>query len=431
LQRGLTLAALARLAGYSAQHVSEVERATAPVSGSFVAAVDRALDARGQLLVLLPAVIYERAVGRHERDAARRRDAPVAVPSTDDSEARDRPAPSRPAGEDEDVKRRTFLGLGLAALLPPMDGVEGAGRGADEAVGPDIDEWERTADAYSYDVVTAHPRDLLPALAADFAELRDLLAGALSNRDRRRLVGVTGQLAALTAGVAVYNGQPQVARRWWRRARQAASATGDTKLRAFTCGRQAVLCLYGGYTPPQVLTITEELRASTTPTACAGTMEALGARAQALAVIGRERDSRDALAEMDGMLERLPSEVTRERVSVLGWSEQELRHAESYVYMHLGDTRRGEQARERALKLYPAETWKGPTQIRLHRAASLIAGGDVSEGAQYAIRTLEPLSADQRSDRLVGKIAEHALAAVPERARDTTAVAELREALTG
>jgi transcriptional regulator with XRE-family HTH domain len=80
LQRGLTLAALARLAGYSAQHVSEVERATAPVSGSFVAAVDRALDARGQLLVLLPAVIYERAVGRHERDAARRRDAPVADP---------------------------------------------------------------------------------------------------------------------------------------------------------------------------------------------------------------------------------------------------------------------------------------------------------------------------------------------------------------
>jgi len=88
---------------------------------------------------------------------------------------------------------------------------------------------------------------------------------------------------------------------------------------------------------------------------------------------------------------------------------------------------RGEAARERALKIYPAQTWRGPTQIRLHRAASLIAEGDVSEGAKYATRVLAPLSADRRSDRFVGAITERTLAVVPARAYERPAVADLRE----
>ena len=48
--RRLTLTALGELVGFSAQHISEVERAKAPVSRPFIEACDRVLDADGALL---------------------------------------------------------------------------------------------------------------------------------------------------------------------------------------------------------------------------------------------------------------------------------------------------------------------------------------------------------------------------------------------
>lgn len=70
---GMTLESLARLIGFSPQHISEVERARAPASRPFVAACDRALAAHGELLDLHRAVVYEQAAERHDRSTARRR----------------------------------------------------------------------------------------------------------------------------------------------------------------------------------------------------------------------------------------------------------------------------------------------------------------------------------------------------------------------
>jgi transcriptional regulator with XRE-family HTH domain len=79
LERELTLEGLARLIGFTPQHVSEVELAKTSVSMPFVAACDRVLEAEGSLLELLPAVVYERAVERHDRSVARRRSKPSRV----------------------------------------------------------------------------------------------------------------------------------------------------------------------------------------------------------------------------------------------------------------------------------------------------------------------------------------------------------------
>jgi transcriptional regulator with XRE-family HTH domain len=73
LARGWTLEGLAELIDFTPQHVSEVELAKASVSKPFIAACDRALEANGSLLELLPAVVYERALERQERGVARRR----------------------------------------------------------------------------------------------------------------------------------------------------------------------------------------------------------------------------------------------------------------------------------------------------------------------------------------------------------------------
>jgi hypothetical protein len=63
--------------------------------------------------------------------------------------------------------------------------------------------------------------------------------------------------------------------------------------------------------------------------------------------------------------------------------------------------------------------------VSLHRATSMIASGDVREGAQQATATLARLSDTQRSDRFVRRLAVRTLSTVPEKARNEPAVTEL------
>jgi transcriptional regulator with XRE-family HTH domain len=102
-ERELTQKELAALIGFSPQHVSEVERAKTWPTQPFIAACDRALDAQGRLLDLLPAVAQERATQRDQRAEQRR------YAGSTHSDA-----------GDDDVKptnRRGLLGAGAAATL--------------------------------------------------------------------------------------------------------------------------------------------------------------------------------------------------------------------------------------------------------------------------------------------------------------------------
>jgi len=108
LEEGLTLQALGDLTGYTPQHVSEVERAKTAPTRPFIAACDRALDAQGALLALLPAVVHERDAQRRERAA--RRAARDLVPLRCGA----------PNAGDEDVdptNRRGLLGAGAGAAV--------------------------------------------------------------------------------------------------------------------------------------------------------------------------------------------------------------------------------------------------------------------------------------------------------------------------
>lgn len=146
------------------------------------------------------------------------------------------------------------------------------------------------------------------------------------------------------------------------------------------------------YSPGRVVALSEQALAITSAP-CIGRVHAWGARARALALLGRKRETRDAIRGLEGTYERLPRDITREKLSDLGFPEERLHNIVSFAGA-FADVGGGESARDEALRLYSSALWRGPTQVRLHRA---IAERD----AQVALDALVPLSDAQRQDRFV------------------------------
>jgi hypothetical protein len=148
-------------------------------------------------------------------------------------------------------------------------------------------------------------------------------------------------------------------------------------------------------------------------------MTSLNAKAQALAMLGQEKAANDVLAVLERTFEKLPRDITREKLSAQGWPEERLHHGRSYCAVY-GAASAGEAARDEALRLYPDADWRGIAQIKLHRAAS-------DADARDALATLSGLSEAQRSDRFVRMIAKRALESCES--RNVAGTADLREAL--
>jgi transcriptional regulator with XRE-family HTH domain len=371
----LTLERLSRRVGCTPQHISEVELANTTVSRAFVEAVDRALEADGRIVDLYPAAAAEQETARRERAHARRE--------------------GLRSRQEVDAKRRAFIGLGLSAVLL---GPEAAARATS-------DEWDRIAYAWSYEVATAPDRSaLLPGLVAD---LRRLQA-------RGGPQHVVAQLSSHAAAIAVSVGDPGTARRWWRRARSSASVCGDRHLLAFVTGREAVQGLFGPYSLEQVVKLAERaLRATGTP--CTGRAKALAAKAQALAMLGWEREAGEVLTSLERTFNRLPRDVTHDKLSSLGWPEETLHHVRSYCAMYGVNPDTGAQARELALRLTAEADWRSRAQLKLY-------GAD----ARDAVATLSDLSEAQRRDSFVRLTAQRALASCQSAGAD---VSDLRDVL--
>jgi transcriptional regulator with XRE-family HTH domain len=397
--RSLTLQGLSNLAGYTPQHISQVELAQTRVSLEFVECVDRALDAGGALVHLYPAVQAERMAATERRATARRNERRAGEEAARNARileqkrgADHRHEALRSVQEVDDVNRRRFIGLGLSVVVLGPEAVARAGDA----------EWDRIAHAWSYEIATAKDRRaLLPGLAADLRRLH-----AYDGPQR-----VIAQLSSFAAGIAVSIDEQDKARSWWRHARQAARSAGDTHLQSYVASKQAGQALYGACSPRQVLVLADDAL-SVTQAPCAGRMFALSAKAQAHAMLAQPTPATETLRLMERTFERLPRDITREKLSALGWSEEKLHHTRSYCSMY--GVEGGEAAREQALRLYDAAAWRGAAQVKLHRAAT-------EKDPHYAVDVLRNLSDPQRTDQFVRRIAFNVL----ERTDD----AELREVL--
>jgi len=215
LQHGLTLAEVARRAGYSPQHVSSLELAATGATPSCVAALDAALDAGGSLLELLPAVVAERLVAADDRAAARRYD-------------------------DEDVEptnRRGLLGgaagaaLGAAAL--------GAAPAAAREVDPELSaHWSALLRLLGRHDELFGPRDVLDTVQRELrliAEHRQVARGEL----RTALMRVESRWAELAAWLSEDSGQSRPRDTWIDRALRLAQEADYPDMAAFARARQS------------------------------------------------------------------------------------------------------------------------------------------------------------------------------------------------
>jgi transcriptional regulator with XRE-family HTH domain len=384
-REGLTLEALAELVGFTPQHISQVELAETCPSEGFVADVDRALGMDGRLINLHPDVLMEHVRARQRRASLRR-------------EFSSAKALICPQEVDEDVRRRAFLGLGLAVVLLGPDAARAS-----------ADDWDRIAAAWGYEITTVPDRStLLPGLYADLKRLE-------ANGGPQRAIA---QLSSHVAMIMVSVGSAEQARQWWRKAQVAAGASGDTALRAGIMGHHAVEGVFGLHSPNRILALADQALAIT-DTPCIGRIRALSARVRALALQGRAKETRNALTELEAEFERLPRSVTSEKIAVNGWSEEMLHNVTSFAGA-FASIDGGEAARTEALRLYSSALWRGPTQVRLHRAMDEV-------DALMALEALSPLTEAQRKDRLVRLVALKALSVCES--HDVAGTGELREVL--
>ncbi|TDD14050.1 XRE family transcriptional regulator [Actinomadura sp. KC06] len=375
-ERGIGVRALARQVPCDPAHISRLRQGHIGISERMAIRLDEILQAGGHLVDL--------------------------AESTPDSVS-----PGRADDDNEDVDRRTLLGLmatsaatsSLARDAEPLRDAFEAAVAAD-ASDRDASTWERVAHDYAREVGWSSAAVLQQELTADFAELTRLLPAGRGTA-RTRLVHVAAQLAALMAINLTNLGEGRSARRWWRTAARAADQTGDHTAAALVRGRAAVFALYADAPRLSAVEAAEEAIAVGQGVPCAGVASGHAAKAQALAELGRHDEASDALDDLRGVFEQLPDAVRTDRGSQWGWSNGRLLYVTSLVHTCAGNVESAMAAQDAALALYPRRNWQARAQVEMHRAGALIRAGDVDEGAHHMARVLESLPAEQRSDGLL------------------------------
>ncbi|MFF9040985.1 hypothetical protein ACF090_36610 [Streptomyces sp. NPDC014892] len=209
------------------------------------------------------------------------------------------------------MKRRNLLRGALAAGLtaPALAALTAARTDVDQTLSPDtpqdLADLEAAAESYGYGYHGQTPTRVLADLVTDFAALRPLLTVPQPAPVRARLCRTAGQMAGMTAIVLHDLGSRKESRAWFATAARAAAESGDPQLRAWVLAREAMVPLnYGA--PRAAASLADQARriAGTRPTAAATLAAAVAARAYALN--HQSEQARQALANADALVERLP-----------------------------------------------------------------------------------------------------------------------------
>lgn len=339
--------------------------------------------------------------------------------------------------DQEEMERRRLLqslvALGVDAS-PFSHALEVLRSSFGDAVGYDernhLECWEEAAIEYGYSYLAVPPRNLVANLAADLIAIRSIVRRVpAESSEYRSWCRVAGTLSGLMAKTLSNLSQSRDARQWWNMAEHLTDISGDFNLSLWVRGQRIIHGLYENR-PFQILSRqAHEAIEFSRGRACAGLADVTTGYAQVSVLSGDDRSAEQALRRTEEILEQLPSTVTGDTSSVMGWGEAQLRYTQAWVYAHIGNEIATDQAIDRALQLYPDSDSRSPTQVKLVQAFSRIQSGDISEGIRSARVVYEPLVSEHRTT-MVEALALRVLNSVPHDARNRTDVAEYRALMT-
>lgn len=359
---------LADRIGYSWQYVWEQETGRKPPTEPFAVVCDEALGANGVLVAMV---------------------------------------------RGDDMRRRTVLGAGALATMETIGRSLTCAVTGEETDRVDLDEWEAAAWEYGHTYLTTPAAKLIGQLADDFLKIQTLIK--TSTESTRPGYGrIASHLAVITARTLSNLAATEQAKRWWRTARVTADTSGDLATRMMCRGEEVVMGLYDGRPIPVLLHLADQAVQLGGDTPTRGTVGLWAGVAQANATLGRISEATAALRRLNKLTEQLPAETIRAEATIYGWPEFRVRHTESFVYSHLGDTSRAYTAQDRALELYADRLdVVGRSQVQLHRARCMLLDRDIRDGVACATEVLTSLPESHRGDGLVASVLNTVLAAVP------------------
>jgi transcriptional regulator with XRE-family HTH domain len=282
----------------------------------------------------------------------------------------------------------------------PADALEAAWRGLVAAFGG------TAATAALGDFRSVPPARLLPELITDLRTASSAVVAA--------------QLSVLTAETLTSLGQSSTARRWWQAARTAADNSADASVLSSVLAREAISGLAERRPLPQLLATADEAVAIA---AGGAAVQALAARALALAELRRHGEAHRALQELIGVADELPSASTSSG-PLSDWAPYEVHGAEGLVCVRLGYGAAGCVLVARAIELCP-EDWLGErARLQMRLAECLVVDGEVAAGVALALRLLVELPDEWHTYYLYDD-AERVLSAV--RTRQPGMAATLQE----
>lgn len=309
-----------------------------------------------------------------------------------------------PAGEDDDVRRREFLGVatlaGAGLVQLPGTALASTREQVDAALqvarsgGGGVEYVEQAAARAGRGYMGRPPAQVLDDVAADLRGVGALLAGSQPARTRARLAFATAQLSAVAAIVLHDLGARGDAHAWFRTAATAAEDAGDPQLQGWVFARAAMLPLnYGAPSAAAALADRARALAGERPSAAAALAAAVGARAHA--TLGRRADAYAALDASERIVGRLDPAVDGAD-TWYGYPEHKHHVHASQALTRLGDTARAGEAQRAAAALSRPSSHMTGALLGLDRAVCLRHQGDVDAGCRVAVQVLTAAPAAYR-----------------------------------
>jgi tetratricopeptide (TPR) repeat protein len=346
-------------------------------------------------------------------------------------------------GEDE-MRRRELLGslAGLGLIPPTLTALDDTRHAAElmlsraQSQTAGIDYAELAAERHSYGYHGRAPLAVLADIAADFSDIRPLLASVRTPATRTRVCRASAQLAGMIGIVLHDLGNRREAHGWFHTAYLAAEETEDPNLKAWILAREAMVPLNFG-APHAAANLATQARTIAGDRTTASAALACAVASRAHAQLGRDDEALEALSKAESISEQLRGEAATD--TWVGYPEQKHHVHASQTLTHLGQTRRAYASQSRALELSRSPDNMQNTRngmralstalIELDRAACLHQDGETVEACDQAQRAITALPGELRVALVLTRA--HGLArAIPADRQALPAVRDLNELIS-